>query len=177
MMISIILIVVSVLLILSSLCLVLLNKKVKALSNDLLSLTIKYRTDTTIKDTALCGAKQELSNLANETSKLITNLRSELAKQVGRNKSIEVRTGQIMEKLVPFLDVFKHDPDEIVHLGQPIDFISFSEDEVVIIEVKTGGARLTPKQKAIKKLIEDKKVRFELIRLNVDPTKDIESDE
>lgn len=176
-MLSFALVLTSVLLVVTTIGTFLTSAKNKALERDLKLLEIKYKTEITLKDTSLVGTKQDLYNLANETSKTITDLRSELAKQVGRNKSIEVRTGQIMEKIVPFLEVFKHNPDNICHLGQPIDYICWEDDEIVIVEVKSGNAKMTSKQRAIKKLIEDKKVRFELIRLNVDPTKDIESDE
>jgi predicted Holliday junction resolvase-like endonuclease len=128
------------------------------------------------QDRTIHSVRDDLNTLAMNTSKVITDLRNELSKQVGRNKSIEVRTGLIMEKLVPFLDVFKHNPNDIVHLGMPIDFLCFDDDEIVIVEVKTGNAQLTPKQRAIKKLVEEKKVRFELIRLKVDPSKE-EKDE
>jgi predicted Holliday junction resolvase-like endonuclease len=95
----------------------------------------------------------------------IEQLKTSLAKEVGRNKSVEVRTGMIMEKLVPFLEVFKHNPSNSVFLGQPIDYICFSDDEITIIEVKTGDSKMTPKQRQIKKLIEEGKVKFELIRI------------
>jgi len=87
-----------------------------------------------------------------------------LAREKSRNKSVEVRTGQIMEKMTPFLEVFKHDPSRAVFIGQPIDYIVFGEDEIVFVEVKTGKSKTSKKQNNIKKLIEDKKVRFELVR-------------
>lgn len=71
----------------------------------------------------------------------------------------------IAEKLVPFLDVFNYDPRNAKFLGDPIDFIVFEDDEIILIEVKTNKSRLTSRQKMIKKLTLNKKVRWEEIRI------------
>ena len=89
-----------------------------------------------------------------------------LTKERGRNKSVEVRTGFIMEKIAPFTEAFEENPKNAKHLGDPIDFICFNEDEIVFVEVKTGKARLTPKQNKIKKMVEDGKVSFKTVRFD-----------
>ena len=48
----------------------------------------------------------------------------------------------------------------------PIDFIIFEEEQVVFLEVKSGNAFLTQRQKQIKELIQQKKVRWEEYRVN-----------
>ena len=57
-------------------------------------------------------------------------------------------------------------------LGQPIDYIYFGEDKIVIMEVKSGNAKLTPKQVQIKNLIKEHKVFWEEFRIpeKVKPT-------
>jgi len=50
-------------------------------------------------------------------------------------------------------------------LGNPIDYIVFSDDEVVIVEIKSGSSRLNEKQRRIRDLIDSGKFRFEVIRL------------
>jgi predicted Holliday junction resolvase-like endonuclease len=89
-----------------------------------------------------------------------------LKKERSRSKSVEVRTGLIMEKMTPFMKVFNHDPKTAHFLGQPIDYIVFGEDEIVLVEVKTGKSKTTKKQNLIKKLVEEGKVRFELVRFD-----------
>jgi predicted Holliday junction resolvase-like endonuclease len=103
------------------------------------------------------GIKANVEELRSTNEKLKT--------EIFRNKSVEVRTGQIMEKIVPFLEVFKHDPGRVIFCGQPIDYVAFSDDEIVFIEIKTGKSKTTKKQNNIRSLIEQGKVRFELIRL------------
>lgn len=89
-----------------------------------------------------------------------------LREEIARNKSVEVKTGFMVEKMAPFLDIFKHDPGRATFIGQPIDYIVFNEDEIVFVEVKSGKSRTTKKQNNIKELVSSGKVRFELIRLD-----------
>lgn len=92
--------------------------------------------------------------------------KSNLTKERGRNKSVEVRTGFIMEKIAPFVEEFGENPKNVKHLGDPIDFVCFEDDYIKLIEVKTGKSRLTPKQNKIKKLVEEGKVYFKTVRFD-----------
>ena len=84
---------------------------------------------------------------------------------LSHKKSSEVRLGQISEQLAPFLDLFPYDPKKISFLGNPIDYVYFGEDKVVIIEIKSGNSRLSKKQKLIKSLINGGKVEWDEIRI------------
>lgn len=97
---------------------------------------------------------------------LVLELQEKLTKVTGQKKSSEVKTGQIVEQLVGFLDDFPYPEAEIKALYQPVDLIVFKEDEVVFVEVKSGESNLSEKQRKIRDLIEAKKVRFEVHRVN-----------
>ena len=84
---------------------------------------------------------------------------------LSQKKSSEVRLGQISEQLAPFLDLFPYDPKKVQFLGNPIDYIYFGEDEIALIEVKSGNARLSKKQKGIKRLVLGGKVKWAEIRV------------
>ena len=84
---------------------------------------------------------------------------------LSQKKSSEVRLGQISEQLAPFLSQFPYDPKKVQFLGNPIDYIYFGDDEVVLIEVKSGNARLSKKQRAIKKLVLNGKVSWKELRI------------
>ncbi len=84
---------------------------------------------------------------------------------LSQKKSSEVRTGQIAEKLVPFLDHFDHDPRDATFCGNPIDYVIFGPEQITIMEIKTGNARLTKKQKHIKSLVQNGDVVWEEIRI------------
>ena len=78
-----------------------------------------------------------------------------------------VNRGLIAEQFAPFTKKFDElgwDPQEFKFLGRPVDGVQFQDDEVIIVEFKTGSAQMTPRQRNIKKLIAEGKVRFEEIR-------------
>ena len=84
----------------------------------------------------------------------------------GKAISERVRLGMIGENFVSFHEDFKYNRKETKALFQPIDLICFEEDEVVFLEVKTGGSKLSSKQKRIKQNITEGRVRFEVLRLD-----------
>lgn len=80
--------------------------------------------------------------------------------------SSDVKLGQKAEHLLPFLESFPYKDDEIKGLFQPIDLIVFRPDEVVFVEVKTGAASLSEKERRIRDNIKAGRVRFEVHRIN-----------
>ena len=84
---------------------------------------------------------------------------------LSQKKSSEVRLGQISEQLAPMLEGFKYDPRKAHFIGNPIDYIIFEEDEIVILEVKSGESRMTKKQRDIRDMINNGKVRFETMQI------------
>lgn len=87
-------------------------------------------------------------------------------KLLSQKKSSEVRLGQISENLAPFLKDFKYDPKQAHFMGMPVDYVIFTDDEVVFLEVKSGKAQLSPSQRKIKALIKSGKVRWDEMRIN-----------
>ena len=86
-------------------------------------------------------------------------------KVFSQKKSSEVRLGGIAETLAPFLDQFEFDPENCTFLGKPIDYISFGEDEITFIEVKSGKSQLNQKQRFIRDQVKAKKVSWKEIRI------------
>jgi len=84
-------------------------------------------------------------------------------------QSRAVLGGKFTEQMVPFFPDFKYDPTEVRFIGSPIDMVVFpglakgDPQEIVILEVKTGNAQLTPPQKKIRELIENGMVRWDEI--------------
>jgi predicted Holliday junction resolvase-like endonuclease len=78
-----------------------------------------------------------------------------------------VNLGFLLERLAPTLDGFTFNKNDCRSMFDPIDYVIFeglSEkqkvDKIVFVDIKTGGARLTKRQKNIKQVVEDKKVEF-----------------
>ena len=78
-----------------------------------------------------------------------------------------INLGFLLERLAPTLDGFTFNKNDCRSMFDPIDYVIFeglSEkqkvDKIVFVDIKTGGARLTPKQRKIKQVVEDKNVGF-----------------
>ena len=97
------------------------------------------------------------------------------------NTSRAVLKGKMAEQLAPILPEFQYLPSDAKLLGGPVDYIVFNgytdlrdgnghpdDIEVVLIDIKSGGARLTKGQQAIAQAIESGRIRFETIRINFD---------
>ena len=86
-------------------------------------------------------------------------------------RSARTLSGKTLEKFVPFLEKFGHDPHDVRWLGDPVDLVVFNgyskgePSEVVFCEVKSGGSKLSTMQNKIKELVEDKKVKWEEFRV------------
>ena len=78
-----------------------------------------------------------------------------------------INLGFLLERLAPTLAGFTFNKNDCRSMFDPIDYVIFeglSEkqkvDKIVFVDIKSGGARLTKKQKKIKQVVEDKKVGF-----------------
>jgi len=82
-----------------------------------------------------------------------------------------VNLGFLFEKLAPTLNSFGFSRNDCRSLSDPIDYIIFeglskkqAVDKLWFVDIKTGGARLSDRQKQIKKVVEQKKVEFKVYK-------------
>jgi len=86
-------------------------------------------------------------------------------------RSLAVVTGKVSEQLVPYWPQFPFAPRDARFLGAPVDFIVFdglSEGavrRVVFVEVKTGDARVTPRERGIRDAVDRGAVEWMELRL------------
>jgi len=82
------------------------------------------------------------------------------------HKSMFVKHGKAWEHFVPFTQDFEKiaNKENFRFMGSPIDGISFDEDAIKFIEIKTGTSELSGKQKKIKKQVQEKKVEWHELR-------------
>lgn len=106
---------------------------------------------------------------------------TEQAKQKSLDTSRSVIKGQIAEQIAPYLPNFKYLPSDARFIGDPIDYLvingytnlkdgqgSPDDLEVVLIDIKSGKAKLSERQEAIQNSVRAGRVRFETIRINLD---------
>lgn len=89
-------------------------------------------------------------------------------------RSARTLSGKTLEKLVPFLERFNHDPHDVRWIGDPVDLIVFDGysdsgrkdvDKITFVEVKSGESSLHTGQKNIRNAIEKKRVKWEEFRI------------
>ena len=107
----------------------------------------------------------KLNNKIEDLEKKLDDETEARKKVLSQKKSGEVRLGHIAETLAPFLDQFEFEPERCSFLGQPIDYISFGEDEITFIEVKSGNSQLSQKQRQIRDLVKQKSVSWKEVRI------------
>ena len=80
-------------------------------------------------------------------------------------------TGEIYEKILPSMPNFPYAPKDMVFVGKWTDYIIFdglSEGdlrEIIFLEIKSGKSRLNANEKMIKKILDEKIVRFAEMRV------------
>ena len=97
------------------------------------------------------------------------------------NTSRAVLKGKMAEQLAPIMPEFRYLPSDAKFLGDPVDYVVFdgytdfrdgegrAEDiEVILMDIKCGGARLTKGQQAIAQAVQEGRVRFEILRIDFD---------
>lgn len=108
----------------------------------------------------------ELSNRLGATEVMLADTQKKFEESRGKQISERVRIGQIGENFAAFHESFPYNRKDTKALFQPVDLICFEEDEVVFIDVKTGGSSLSTKQRRIRDNIKAGRVRFEIHRLD-----------
>lgn len=85
-----------------------------------------------------------------------------------KKRSQSARYGYLFQNFVPLLKDFPYNKYNVRYIGDPIDAVAFElPKEVIFLEFKLNTANLTPKQRIIKKLIEEGKVKF--VEINLTP--------
>lgn len=97
------------------------------------------------------------------------NLNKERKKTV--NKSRSVILWEVNEKLAPIMPDFPYDFKDITFIGKGIDYIVFNGlnkgklEDIVFLEIKTNKSSLNKNEKSIKDAVDNKKVKYEVLRL------------
>jgi len=87
-------------------------------------------------------------------------------------RSLAVTAGKVHEQLVPYLPEFGFNPKDARFLGSPVDLVIFDGlaagqvRRVVFLEVKTGGAALTTRERQVRDVIDAREVVWAELRLN-----------
>lgn len=79
--------------------------------------------------------------------------------------------GLVHEQLLPYLPEFTFNPKDARFLGSPVDLVIFDGldagrlEQVIFLEVKTGVAGLTPRERQIRDAVRDGRVSWQELRV------------
>lgn len=110
----------------------------------------------------LSSKQLEIANLNIQLADVTAKYESERGKAI----SDRVRLGHVSENFAPMLESFPYDRHKCKPLFQPIDYIYFGDDEIVFIDIKSGDSSPSTKQRNIRKLVQEGKVRFEIHQIS-----------
>ena len=110
--------------------------------------------------------KQRLDELK-EQGKEVRERRKEISRG-SEVKSTAVNIGYILERIAPCMKDFCFERNDCRSLFDPIDYVIFegltrkgAVSKILFVDIKTGNARLTGKQREIRDLVEDKRVTWD----------------
>jgi predicted Holliday junction resolvase-like endonuclease len=92
-------------------------------------------------------------------------------REIGTTRSeigaLSVNIGLILERLAPTMPAFPFNHNDCRSVFDPIDYVIFEGltkkgrvDKIYLIDIKSGNAKLSPRQKEIKAAINNKKIKF-----------------
>jgi len=110
--------------------------------------------------------KQRLDELRDQEKEI-----RERRKEISRGSEVKttaVNLGFILERIAPCMKDFCFEKNDCRSLFDPIDYVIFegltrkgAVDKILFVDIKTGKANLTGKQREIRNLVKDKKVTWD----------------
>jgi predicted Holliday junction resolvase-like endonuclease len=85
-------------------------------------------------------------------------------------RSLAVTVGKVQEQLIPYLPDFPFNPKDARFIGSPVDFVVFDGldggalERVVFVEVKTGAAGLSSRERQVRNAVESRRVEWVHLR-------------
>jgi predicted Holliday junction resolvase-like endonuclease len=86
-------------------------------------------------------------------------------------RSQAVTAGKVHEQLIPYLPAFPYNPRDVRFLGSPVDLVVFDGlaegrvRRIVFVEVKTGRAGLTHRERCVRDVIQERGVEWAELRV------------
>ena len=87
-------------------------------------------------------------------------------------RSRAIIAGKVQEQLLPYLPAFPYNPKDVRFLGSPVDLVVFDGladgcvQRIVFLEVKTGGAGLTLRERSVRDAVQDGAVEWAEVRIH-----------
>jgi len=119
---------------------------------------------------AMIGAALALMYAAVRNARLTRDIRRDAVSQ-----SRAVTRGQVFEQFAAYFPSFEFNPKDAQFIGKPVDFIVFDGlddgelQRIVFVEIKTGDAALSTRERRIRDAIRRGRVEWRELRLGGAP--------
>jgi len=119
---------------------------------------------------AMIGAALALMYAAVRNARLTRDIRRDAVSQ-----SRAVTRGQVFEQFAAYFPSFEFNPKDAQFIGKPVDFIVFDGlddgelQRIVFVEIKTGDAALSTRERRIRDAIRRGRVEWRELRLGGPP--------
>ncbi len=80
-------------------------------------------------------------------------------------RSQSTRYGQITEQFAPFMASWPWDPKRFKFLGDPIDGIQFTDEGIILVEIKSASSRLSAVQRQVRDHVQAGRVGWQEVRI------------
>lgn len=104
-------------------------------------------------------------------SALVASRRARDIRRDAVSQSRAITRGQVFEQFAAYFPNFEFNPKDAQFLGKPVDFVVFDGlddgevERIVFVEIKTGGAALSTRERRIRDAIQDGRVEWRELRL------------
>jgi predicted Holliday junction resolvase-like endonuclease len=94
-----------------------------------------------------------------------------MIRQDAVQRSQAVTAGKVHEQLIPYLPGFPYNPKDVRFLGSPVDLVVFDGlaegrlDRIVFLEIKTGSATLTGRERWVRDVVQAREVEWAELRV------------
>ncbi len=95
----------------------------------------------------------------------VKKLRQNIQRLDSAKRSQSTRYGQISEQFIPFADAWPWDSKRFKFLGDPIDGIQFTDEGVILVEIKSARSRLSTVQRQVRDHVQAGRVTWKEIRI------------
>lgn len=152
-------------------------------NSEVIKIQDKFHLETVKYEQKIAQLQQQMVEQKKEFE---VGLQKEIKEAQKRSNTAQrsIVKGQMAEKFVPFMQGFAYNPEDCEFLGKPIDYVIFNnlskceegevgiEDvSIVLLEVKTGSAKLNKRQEILKQVIERGQIHFSTVRVNEEELK------
>lgn len=90
----------------------------------------------------------------------VTPLHKKIEKLSEEKQLLSTKHSEIPKDFKSFMEKYPYVKENFRFIGNPVDGIQFENDQIIFVEFTTNKSKLTAKQNKVKKLVNERKVKW-----------------